>query len=70
MQLSELWEYAGRRGWQIGEEFTDQGDRGIGSIDSSTLVSSRTAVASFLRRRSAVGWLYEASIVDKVRVRS
>ncbi len=28
MQLSELWEYAGRRGWQIVEEFTDQGVSG------------------------------------------
>lgn len=25
MQLAELREYAGRRGWQIVEEFTDQG---------------------------------------------
>src|SRR5438270_12239817 len=28
MQLSELREYAGRRGWQIVEEFTDQGVSG------------------------------------------
>jgi hypothetical protein len=28
MQLSELREYAGRRGWQIVEEFTDQGVAG------------------------------------------
>ena len=28
MQLSELQEYAGRRGWQIVEEFTDQGVSG------------------------------------------
>ena len=27
MQLAELREYAGRRGWQIIEEFTDQGYR-------------------------------------------
>jgi len=28
MQLAELREYAGRRGWQIVEEFTDQGVSG------------------------------------------
>src|SRR5947207_15720847 len=28
MQLTELREYAGRRGWQIVEEFTDQGVSG------------------------------------------
>ena len=28
MQLAELREYAGRRGWQIIEEFTDQGVSG------------------------------------------
>jgi DNA invertase Pin-like site-specific DNA recombinase len=28
MQLAELREYAGRRGWQIGEEFVDQGVSG------------------------------------------
>ena len=29
MQLAELREYAGRRGWRIVEEFTDQGESGL-----------------------------------------
>jgi len=31
MQLAELREYAGRRGWEIVEEFTDQGVSGCRS---------------------------------------
>jgi predicted site-specific integrase-resolvase len=38
MQLAELREYAGRRGWQIVEEFTDQGVSG--SKESITAHSS------------------------------
>jgi hypothetical protein len=37
MQLSELREYAGRRGWQIVEEFVDQGVSGC--KDSSERLS-------------------------------
>jgi predicted site-specific integrase-resolvase len=33
MQLAELREYAGRRGWQIVDEFTDQGVSGCSPID-------------------------------------
>jgi len=37
MQLAELREYAGRRGWQIVEEFTDQGVRDVGSRDRRSI---------------------------------
>jgi DNA invertase Pin-like site-specific DNA recombinase len=33
MQLAELREYAGRRGWQIVEEFTDRGVSGAPERD-------------------------------------
>jgi len=35
MQLAELREYAGRRGWQILEEFTDQTSQAVWTADVS-----------------------------------
>ena len=34
MQLAELREYAGRRGWEIVEEFTDRGGVGLQGVTS------------------------------------
>jgi DNA invertase Pin-like site-specific DNA recombinase len=56
MQLSELREYAGRRGWQIVEEFTDQGVSGCRE--------SRPALNRLMA--DACRWRFDAFLVWKI----
>jgi DNA invertase Pin-like site-specific DNA recombinase len=51
MQLAELREYAGRRGWQIAEEFTDQG---VSGCKESRPALNRLMSAACRRRFDAV----------------
>jgi DNA invertase Pin-like site-specific DNA recombinase len=51
MQLSELREYAGRRGWQIVEEFTDQG---VSGCRESRPALNRLMADSYRRRFDAI----------------
>jgi DNA invertase Pin-like site-specific DNA recombinase len=48
MQLAELREYAGRRGWQIVEEFTDQGVSGWSQITTEMRIGKGTAQRALL----------------------
>ena len=51
MQLAELREYAGRRGWQIVEEFTDQG---VSSCKESRPALNRLMADACRRRFDAI----------------
>jgi hypothetical protein len=56
MQLAELREYAERRGWQIVEEFTDQGVSGC--IKIAHFIEHQTTVrVELLRVAKAAKWL-------------
>jgi DNA invertase Pin-like site-specific DNA recombinase len=51
MQLSELREYAGRRGWQVVEEFTDQG---VSGCKESRPALNRLMADAYRRRFDAI----------------